>query len=182
MMKERIIIRKVTEADAQVLLDIYAPYVATPITFENEIPTVEEFARRIREIAAFYPYLVCEVEGRIVGYAYAHRQMERAAYQWNAELSVYIDAAFAGQGIGKQLYTRLIELLKQQHVKTLYALITLPNEASIALHRSFGFQEVGVWRQTGYKCGRWHDVMWMDLHIASMEGEPEALEPCRYME
>ncbi len=181
-MKERIIIRKVTEADAQVLLDIYAPYVATPITFENEIPTVEEFARRIREIAAFYPYLVCEVEGRIVGYAYAHRQMERAAYQWNAELSVYIDAAFAGQGIGKQLYTRLIELLKQQHVKTLYALITLPNEASIALHRSFGFQEVGVWRQTGYKCGRWHDVMWMDLHIASMEGEPEALEPCRYME
>ena len=178
-MKERIIIRKVTEADAQVLLDIYAPYVATPITFENEIPTVEEFARRIREIAAFYPYLVCEVEGRIVGYAYAHRQMERAAYQWNAELSVYIDAAFAGQGIGKQLYTRLIELLKQQ---TLYALITLPNEASIALHRSFGFQEVGVWRQTGYKCGRWHDVMWMDLHIASMEGEPEALEPCRYME
>ena len=166
-MKERIIIRKVTEADAQVLLDIYAPYVATPITFENEIPTVEEFARRIREIAAFYPYLVCEVEGRIVGYAYAHRQMERAAYQWNAELSVYIDAAFAGQGIGKQLYTRLIELLKQQHVKTLYALITLPNEASIALHRSFG---------------RWHDVMWMDLHIASMEGEPEALEPCRYME
>ena len=181
-MKERIIIRKVTEADAQVLLDIYAPYVATPITFENEIPTVEEFARRIREIAAFYPYLVCEVEGRIVGYAYAHRQMERAAYQWNAELSVYIDAAFAGQGIGKQLYTRLIELLKQQHVKTLYALITLPNEASIALHRSFGFQEVGVWRQTGYKCGRWHDAMWMDLHIASMEGEPEALEPCRYME
>ena len=181
-MKERIIIRKVTEADAQVLLDIYAPYVATPITFENEIPTVEEFARRIREIAAFYPYLVCEVEGRIVGYAYAHRQMERAAYQWNAELSVYIDAAFAGQGIGKKLYTRLIELLKQQHVKTLYALITLPNEASIALHRSFGFQEVGVWRQTGYKCGRWHDVMWMDLHIASMEGEPEALEPCRYME
>ena len=181
-MKERIIIRKVTEADAQVLLDIYAPYVATPITFENEIPTVEEFARRIREIAAFYPYLVCEVEGRIVGYAYAHRQMERAAYQWNAELSVYIDAAFAGQGIGKQLYTRLIELLKQQHVKTLYALITLPDEASIALHRSFGFQEVGVWRQTGYKCGRWHDVMWMDLHIASMEGEPEALEPCRYME
>ena len=181
-MKERIIIRKVTVADAKVLLDIYAPYVATPITFENEIPTVEEFARRIREIAAFYPYLVCEVEGRIVGYAYAHRQMERAAYQWNAELSVYIDAAFAGQGIGKQLYTRLIELLKQQHVKTLYALITLPNEASIALHRSFGFQEVGVWRQTGYKCGRWHDVMWMDLHIASMEGEPEALEPCRYME
>lgn len=181
-MKERIIIRKVTEADAQALLDIYAPYVATPITFENEVPTVEEFARRIREIAAFYPYLVCEVEGRIVGYAYAHRQMERAAYQWNAELSVYIDEAFAGRGIGKQLYTRLIELLKRQHVKTLYALITLPNEASIALHRSFGFQEVGVWRQTGYKCGRWHDVMWMDLHIASMEGEPEALEPCRYME
>ena len=180
-MKERIVIRKVTEADAQAL-DIYAPYVVTPITFENEVPTVEEFARRIREIAAFYPYLVCEVEGRIVGYAYAHRQMERAAYQWNAELSVYIDEAFAGRGIGKQLYTRLIELLKRQHVKTLYALITLPNEASIALHRSFGFQEVGVWRQTGYKCGRWHDVMWMDLHIASMEGEPEALEPCRYME
>lgn len=181
-MKERIIIRKVTEADAQALLDIYASYVAAPITFENEVPTVEEFARRIREIAAFYPYLVCEVEGRIVGYAYAHKQMERAAYQWNAELSVYIDEAFAGQGIGKQLYTRLIELLKRQHVKTLYALITLPNEASMALHRSFGFQEVGVWRQTGYKCGRWHDVMWMDLHIASMEGEPEALEPCRYME
>ncbi len=171
-------IRKATEADAETLLAIYAPYIATPVTFENELPTVEEFARRIREITAFYPYLVCEMADRIVGYAYAHRQMERAAYQWNAELSVYIDKDFTRCGIGKQLYTRMIELLRRQHVQTLYSLITLPNEASVALHRSFGFRIAGIHKQTGYKCGCWHDVMWMDLRINSAEGEPPALEPC----
>lgn len=177
-MEREMYIRKATEADAKALLAIYAPYVDTPVTFENEVPTVEEFARRIREITCFYPYLVCEIDGHIVGYAYAHRQMERAAYQWNAELSIYIDRAFTKCGIGKRLYTRMIELLRRQHVQTIYSLITLPNEASVALHRSFGFQVAGICKRTGYKCGSWHDVMWMDLHISTTEGEPPAVEPC----
>lgn len=172
-------IRKATEADAEALLAVYAPYVTTPVTFETEVPTVEEFARRIREISSFYPYLVCETKGRIVGYAYAHRQMERAAYRWNVELSVYVDSSFTGLGIGKRLYTVLMGWLERQHVKTLYAVITLPNEASVNLHRSFGFREVGICRQTGYKCGQWHDVIWMDKHLGPIEEKPLELKPWR---
>ena len=175
-MSENVCIRKATEEDAGALLGIYAPYVDTPVTFENEVPSIEEFVRRIREISSFYPYIVCEMEGRVVGYAYAHRQMERAAYQWNVELSVYVENRFVGRGIGKRLYRVLMEWLERQHVKTLYASITLPNEASVALHRSFGFREVGICRQAGYKCGRWRDVMWMDRHLGPMEGEPRMVE------
>ena len=100
-------IRFAEERDSETLRKIYGQYIDTPVTFECELPGEREFAERIRNIAAFYPYLVCEEAGRILGYAYAHRQKERAAYQWNAELSVYLDQAAVSRGIGKKQYRAL---------------------------------------------------------------------------
>ena len=170
-------IRFAAEADAPALLAIYAQYIETGITFEYELPSREEFARRIREFGGTYPYLVWEEDGRIVGYAYAHRQAERAAYQWNAELSVYLDRAHTGTGLGRRLYTALMALLRLQGVRTVYALVTLPNEKSEGLHRSMGFRLMGAQRSTGYKDGAWRDVAWFELPIAPYDQDPAPLCP-----
>ncbi len=168
-------IRCATEADAASLVAIYAPYVATAVTFETSVPSVAEFARRIRDISSFYPYLVCETEGRLVGYAYAHRMYERAAYDWDVELSVYVAQGEGAKGVGSALYEALIPLLRKQHIVNLYALISLPNEASVALHRKFGFRELGVWRRTGYKDGAWHDVLCMEAQVGETDTAPQPL-------
>ena len=170
-------IRFAAEADAPALLAIYAQYIETGITFEYELPSREEFARRIREFGGTYPYLIWEEDGRIVGYAYAHRQAERAAYQWNAELSVYLDRAHTGTGLGRRLYTALMALLRLQGVRTVYALVTLPNEKSEGLHRSMGFRLMGVQRSTGYKDGAWRDVAWFEKPIAPYDQNPEPIRP-----
>lgn len=107
-----------------------------------------------------------------MGYAYAHRQMERQAYQWNAELSIYVEKHYTSKGIGTALYTALIELLKIQGFKTVYAGVTLPNEKSEHLHQSLGFQKLGIYHNTGCKCGKWHDVAWFEKQIASYNTNP----------
>ena len=113
-------IRFAGAADAQDLLGLYGQYIDTPITFECALPSRAEFARRIEGIGRAYPYLLCREGERTVGYAYAHRQMEREAYQWNAELSVYLDRAFTSRGLGGRLYRVLMELLRLQGVRTAY--------------------------------------------------------------
>ena len=139
------IIRMVKDTDAQEILSIYAHYIKeTAITFEYEVPTLAEFTKRIREISSDYPYLVCWLDGNIIGYAYAHRQMERAAYQWNAELSVYIDKSHLHHGIGKALYSALIKILRMQNVCNLYGSVTSPNKNSEKLHEAFGFSKLGI--------------------------------------
>lgn len=170
-------IRFAAEGDSAALLQIYGQYIDTPITFEYALPTEAEFARRVRDIAAVYPYLVCEEGGRIVGYAYAHRQAERAAYQWNAELSVYLDKGHTGQGLGKHLYGMLIDLLRLQGIRTVYALVTVPNEKSEGLHRAMGFRHMGTQRSTGYKAGAWRDVAWFEKAIAPHGTDPAPLLP-----
>ena len=105
--------------DGAALLAIYGEYIDTAITFEYTLPTQEEFDRRIETISADYPYLVAREGERPVGYAYAHRQMERAAYQWNAELSVYLDRATVSRGLGKRLYGALMEILRLQQIRTI---------------------------------------------------------------
>ena len=156
-------IRLVRVEDAQDLLNIYGQYIDTPITFEYVLPTKEEFEKRIRNIAAEYPYLVYEEEGEIRGYAYAHRCQERAAYGWNAELSVYLDRRTAGKGIGKKLYTKLLQILEMQNVKTAYGCVTVPNPASENLHISMGFRKIGTYHNAGFKDGAWRDVTWFEL-------------------
>lgn len=170
-------LRFATEKDCRSLLAIYAQYIDTAVTFECRLPSEEEFAGRIRAIACNYPYLACEEQGRIVGYSYAHRQMEREAYQWNAELSIYLDRAFTSQGLGRRLYGALLELLRLQGVKTVYGGVTLPNAGSEELHRALGFQLLGIYHHTGFKCGKWHDVGWFEKALAPYADNPPPVLP-----
>lgn len=165
-------LRFAAPADSGALLAIYGQYIDTPVTFEYVLPSGEEFARRVEDISRDYPYLVCEDGGKLVGYAYAHRQMERAAYQWNAELSVYLDREYTARGLGKKLYGCLMELLRLQGVRTVYGVVTVPNEKSEGLHRAMGFHTMGVCRSTGYKSGAWHDVALFEKAIAPYDRDP----------
>ena len=169
--------RLATVADSAALLKIYAQYIATPITFEYVLPAEQEFAARIAAITECYPYLVCEEEGSITAYAYAYRHMERAAYQWNAGLSVYVDAAHRSQGLGKKIYTCLMEILSLQGMKTVYAGVTAPNPRSEALHLSLGFQPVGTYHCAGFKAGAWHDVTWFEKALAPYDTPPAPILP-----
>ena len=171
-------IRRAEPEDAAELLSIYAPYVKESwVTFECVPPTVEEFRRRMEEFSRHYPYLVCCRAGEILGYAYAHRQAERAAYQWNAELSVYLDRSCTSRGLGRRLYGALIDILRLQGIRTVYGCVTVPNEKSEGLHQALGFRRLGTNRSTGYKCGAWRDVAWFEKPIAPYDQDPIPLLP-----
>ena len=170
-------IRFATAADTGGCLAVYAEYMDTVITFETALPSHEEFAGRIRSYGAVYPWLVAEEDGEILAYAYAHRAQERAAYDWNAELSVYVSKNAAGRGLGTKLYRALLALLKEQGVRTAYGVVTMPNDASSALHQKLGFRVLGTYHNTGYKNGRWRDVVWFEKPIGSFTGEPRPLIP-----
>ena len=166
-------IRMATLADGERLLEIYQPYIeTTTISFEYKVPSLEEFRSRMVQYGSEYPYLVCEIDGTIVGYAYAHRYAERAAYGWCAELSVYVAQDCLHGGIGTALYTALMEILKLQQVHTVYGCITWPNERSIGLHKKLGFIEVGRFVKAGYKMGNWIDVVWMGKEILPRVEQP----------
>lgn len=164
--KENLVFRFATEEDAEKILKIYKPYVEnTTITFEYEVPSVEEFKGRIKEVSEKYPYIVCEYENEIAGYAYAHKIWDRAAYQWDVELSVYTDEKFAGNGIGKKLYGILVKILKLQNIVNVYGLVTYPNENSEKLHNYFGFKKTAYFENSGYKFGKWIGVTWFEKAI-----------------
>lgn len=159
-------IRQATEADAPALVAIYAPYVEqTPISFETVVPSVDDFAARMRKYLSAWQYLVAERDGRIVGYAYGGTHRERAAYRFSVEVSAYVDRACHRQGIGRALYARLFEDLAAKGYCEAFAGITYPNEASIGLHAAVGFTMIGVFRRIGWKFDRWHDVAWMQRSL-----------------
>ncbi len=170
-------IRFARETDSRQLLEIYRQYIDTTVTFGYVLPTEEEFAGRIREIGGEYPYLVCEEGGRAVGYAYAHKPFERAAYQWDAELSIYLDREYRGDGLGRRLYGMLMEILKLQGVRNVYGCVTIPNPRSERLHGSMGFEKLGTFHHTGCKNGRWVDVAWYERRIGSLDGDPRPVTP-----
>jgi len=116
----------------------------------------------MENIQKSFPYLVCEADGVVVGYAYASKHSERAAYRYSANVSIYVKPSNHRQGIGKALYTKLFDLLRDQGIYTVFACITVPNEVSIELHKSLGFSEVGTFHNAGYKLGKWHDVIWFE--------------------
>jgi len=166
-------IRLATESDASAVVGIYAPFCETsPITFETRIPAVSEVENRIRIISEICPWLVCEQEGEILGYAYAGRHRDRAAYQWSVDVAVYLSAKHYREGIGTALYTALFDLLRIQGFFNAYAGITLPNPASVRLHERFGFEPVGTYRKVGYKAGAWHDVSWWGLALRPAVDSP----------
>lgn len=159
-------IRNVQVEDAANLVAIYAPYVEkTAITFETQVPTVEDFKNRIKKTMKKFPYLVAIEEGQIVGYAYASTYYARAAYDWTVELSVYVQKEARGKGVGTLLYTALEEELTARGFKNFLACIALPNPASIALHEKRGYEQVAHFKKVGYKFGTWHDIVWLQKSL-----------------
>jgi L-amino acid N-acyltransferase YncA len=163
------------QRDAAACAGIYAPYVReTPISFELHPPTEAELADRIERYSSTHAWLVAEDAGAVVGFAYACPHRERAAYRWAADVSVYVDREHRGRGIGRRLYAALLPLLRSQGLYTACAGVTLPNEASVGLHESFGFRPVGVYRRIGFKAGAWWDVGWWQLELREPgDGSPE---------
>jgi phosphinothricin acetyltransferase len=166
-------IRLATAADAAALAAIYAPSVTSAATsFEFEAPDAAEMARRVAAVFAHAPWLVLERGGAVAGYAYASRHGERAAYQWSVDVSAYVGRAHHRAGVGRALYTALFALLRLQGFYVAHAGITLPNDASVGLHESFGFTPVGVYRAVGYKLDAWRDVGWWRMPLREPHDTP----------
>ena len=167
-------LRMAVPADAPAMAAIYAPYVReTSISFEYEPPSPEEFTRRVEATLPQYPWLVCEADGKIVGYCYASPHHERAAFQWDAELSAYVDARFHRMGIASRLYKAITALLAAQGYYRLYSLITVPNPVSVGFHGAYGFSLIATYPATGYKLGAWHDMVVMERPLRELQEEPK---------
>jgi len=165
-------IRLAAPGDAAAIQAIYAQYIVTTVTFEYQLPSVDQFVQRINTLLPDFPWLVALDGKRVVGYAYAHHLAQRPAYQWDAELSVYVDAAYGRQGLGTALYRTLMALLAAQGIRSAYACVTVPNPASDALHRRLGFTAVGRYPHAGYKDGSWHDVAWYQKDLTAVWDAP----------
>lgn len=178
---DSVAIRTAGLSDARELLDIYAPYVAeTAISFEYETPGLEEFKTRIANISQKYPYLVAERGGEILGYAYTHAFVGRAAYDWSAETTIYLRRGNTGIGIGRLLYETLEQISKAQRILNLYACVGYPEiedehltKNSVQFHEHMGYRTVGTFRNCGYKFDTWYHMVWMEKLI----GEPAIPQP-----
>ena len=172
-MTDGIVIREATAEDAAALLSVYRPYVEqTAITYEYEVPTVEEFRQRILHTLQRYPYLIAERNGEALGYAYAGAFHPRAAYAWCAELSIYLRMDMRGRGLGRRLYEELTSRLTRMGILNLESCIACTERedeyltnASVRFHERMGFRPVGTFRQCGSKFGRWYDMCWMERII-----------------
>jgi len=174
-------IRLANEKDAEGILAIYSPYIEnTSFTFETEVPAVKAFAERINNYLVNWPWLVFEIDGKIAGYAYGAKYRERTAYQWCVESSVYIHDDFQRSGIARALYMALIDILKAQGFRNVYAVINLPNEKSVSFHESCGFKYFATYEKVGYKLGKWKNVGWWELVINEYTDEPAA--PIKFSE
>jgi phosphinothricin acetyltransferase len=167
------LIRAASARDAAACAAIYAPYVSdTAITFEAEPPSVEEMATRIAAASQSHAWLVCENQGRVAGYAYGAAFHGRAAYRWACEVSVYLEPGRRRTGAGRALYEALFSRLAARGYRMAIAGMTLPNDASVGLHRAMGFEPVGTYRRIGFKHGAWHDVAWTQRALATGEDPP----------
>lgn len=175
-------IRLASVKDAKEILEIYAPYIKeTVVTFEYQVPSLEDFCHRMERIQAKYPWLVWEEDGVLLGYAYAGDFAVRTAFSWSCELSVYLRMDARGKGIGRRLYEALMALLKEMGYCNVYALICVPNAASESLHRSLGFVEEGRLQRIGYKFERWLDLSYQSKCLQENPGNPDAF-PKRFLE
>lgn len=157
---------------------IYGPVVAeTVISFEFDVPTVEEMTSRLVRTLDRHPWLVAEDGDRVVGYAYAADHSDRAAYGWSTDVSVYIHPEVRRTGVGRALYTALFEILRIQGFRRAFAGVTVPNPGSVGLHESMGFVPVGIYRTVGWKFGRWHDVGWWQHQLGAVDESPEPIIP-----
>ena len=174
------LVKRVEEEDAAELLKIYAPYVEnTAITFEYSIPSMEQFKNRIRQISARYPYIKAVEKGEILGYAYANTFKDREAYDWSVETTVYVDQNKKRQGIGRFLYQQLEKSLIDMGILNMNACIACPmvedeylTNDSYYCHKNMGFELAGRFHRSGYKFGKWYDMIWMEKMIGEHPDQP----------
>jgi phosphinothricin acetyltransferase len=160
--------------DAAAVAAIYRPSVEEGLaSFEEVAPDAAEMARRMRSTLARTPWLVAEGEGGgVIGYAYAGPHQERPGYRWSVNISVYVAEDARSLGVGRRLYDELLAILRRQGFVNVYAGVTLPNPASVALHEAIGMRRIGVYERVGFKLGSWHDVAWYGLRLAEPGGTP----------
>jgi L-amino acid N-acyltransferase YncA len=157
-------IRDASLKDAKSICGIYNHYVREScISFEEEPVSAREMRGRIAEYSKAFPWLVCEVDGKLLGYSYASKWRARTAYRHSVETTVYVDKDAKSKGIGSALYAELIGRLRRQGLHALMAGIALPNDASQRLHEKFGFKKVAHLSEIGWKLGRWVDVGYWEL-------------------
>jgi phosphinothricin acetyltransferase len=168
------IIRLATPDDAPGVLAIYAPIVTgTATSFEEVAPTLDEMTKRIGDTLATYPWLICDRDGAVAGYAYATRFRARAGYRWSVETSVYIHSDHQRAGVGRALYRSLFAVLALQGYVNAYAGIAVPNYGSTGLHEAVGFEPIGVYWNVGYKLGKWRNVGWWSRELREPPAVPE---------
>ena len=163
-------IRPVKISDVDFCLSLYSKHVVgSAVSFELEAPSTEEFSNRIDSISKRFPYLVAEENGMLLGYAYASAYRDRLAYQWNVEVSIYVEDENKKSGVATKLYAELFSELKRIHICKAFAVIALPNEASVGFHHKMGFEKFATYKNVGFKLNQWHDVLWMEKTIQSPE-------------
>lgn len=178
---EKIVIRSAAPGDAARMLEIYAGYVEnTSVSFEYVPPSLDTFLGRIEAVQAVYPWLALEVDGRVMGYAYAGRFHGQAAFDWVCETTIYLDPEARGRGLGRRLYGALEAALRGMGIQTMYALIAFADpedehltNASARFHARMGYRQVGRLNRCGYKFGRWYDMLYMEKPIGE-HGAPAA--------
>jgi len=172
------ILRIAEEKDASAMLAIYAPYVLqTTVSSEYVPPSLEEFLNRMRAFQKNLPWLVCEIDGKVIGYGYASPHRTRAAYQWSVETSIYVSDQWHRRGVANAIYSALFELLTIQGYYNIYVGITSPNECSMKFHKAMGFIISGAYQESMYKFGQWRDVLWMGRSLRAHDGEPQPTVP-----
>jgi phosphinothricin acetyltransferase len=169
-------VRRARPEDAVRCREIYAAYVVeTVISLEEEPPSPAEMQERIARSLETHEWLVLDGPEGVVAFAYGSPYRSRAAYRWACEVSVYVEPGHQRAGAGRLLYEELFPRLVDRGYLTALAGMTLPNAASEGLHRALGFVTIGTWRRIGWKFGSWHDVLWMQRHLASSTGPPDEL-------
>lgn len=164
-------IRAAEVRDAASIRALYAPFVeSTPVSFEIEVPPLSEFEHELEK--PIYPWVVVERDGEVIGYAKSSRFHPRAAYAWSVEVSIYVGEAARGSGVGKRLMTELLDRLAEQGYVNAFAGSTLPNDASVGLFESLGFERIAVQRKVGFKLGTWHDVGWWQKTLTDYPTPP----------
>ena len=184
-MNSQIILRPAVPEDGEALLAIYAPYVEkTAITFEYEVPSVQEFRSRIRHTLEKYPYIVAQRGEDILGYAYTGVFKGRAAYDWAVETTIYLAPAQRRTGLGRRLYQALEDISKAQGICNLYACIGYPEiedehltQNSVRFHDHLGYTLAGRFRKCGYKFGTWYDMVWMEKLLCTHPDRPGPIIP-----
>lgn len=167
-------IRSAVMTDAERILEIYSPYIFQAATsFEEVPPGIDKMKARISNALEKHSWIVAmDSSANVIGYAYGSRHRDRIAYRWACEVAIYVDKKFQRQGIGNALYRELLQQLRSRGYYRAYAGITLPNEASIALHERFGFMRIGTYHSVGFKLGKWHDVGWWELALRESKEKP----------